>query len=402
MVYLLDDNYKGFPNPEEADEDGLIAIGGDLSVERLINAYCSGIFPWFCDGDRFFWFSPDPRMVLKIEDFKPSKSLVRTIRSGKFEVRIDTDFERLMRKCAETERDDQDGTWITEDYIEAYTHLHQMGIAHSFETYCQGELVGGLYGVSVGNAFCGESMFHTMTDASKVAFAYMVDYCRLHGLRFVDAQQETPHLSSLGARPIPRKEFLELLGESQFSRSLVYPWKTNTVVFLIGGNQGDRVQLLDDACDLIEERIGMITNQSGIYQTAPWGDFGDEVPQDFLNMALVVDTEQDVFSVLQEALEIEKELGRIRPLNMANPRQHYSSRPIDIDIIFFNSEIHNTPELELPHPRMQQRGFVLHPLNEIMPHFVHPVLKKSIEELTSLCDDPNEVLNLTQNRSPRK
>jgi leucyl/phenylalanyl-tRNA--protein transferase len=206
MIYQLDPDYPGFPNPEEAEPDGLVAIGGDLEPLRLVNAYASGIFPWYGEGEPLLWWSLDPRMVLFPDEFRYSKSLRRVVRSGKFEVRLDARFEEVMRSCAQVDRtaQGQDSTWITEAMVEAYVRLHELGFAHSFETYCADELVGGLYGVSLGPFFFGESMFHTMTDASKVAMARLVEFCREHHFRLIDAQQQTAHLASLGARPIPR------------------------------------------------------------------------------------------------------------------------------------------------------------------------------------------------------
>lgn len=226
MIYQLDPYYPGFPDPEESEPDGLIAIGGDLSPERLINAYCCGIFPWFNEGDPILWWSLNPRMVLYPEAFRYSKSLRRTVRSGKFQVHIDTQFEEVMRHCAHVDRtaQGQSGTWITEDMIQAYVCLHRLGIAHSFETYYQGALVGGLYGVSLGPFFFGESMFHTMTDASKLAFARLVQFSLDHHFVLIDAQQETPHLASLGAHPMPRSEYLALLNQIRADNTLQGSW----------------------------------------------------------------------------------------------------------------------------------------------------------------------------------
>lgn len=226
MIYRLDPDYPGFPNPEEAEPDGLLAIGGDLSVPRLINAYCCGIFPWFSDGEPIMWWSLDPRMVLFPDEFRYSKSLRRVVSSGKYEVRIDQQFEEVMRHCANVSRIEQhqNGTWITESMIEAYVRLHRLGLAHSFETYHDGNLVGGLYGLSLGPFFFGESMFHTMTDASKVAFVRLVEFCKAHGFRLIDAQQETEHLASLGARPIPRSEYLKELNAIRAVNTLQGNW----------------------------------------------------------------------------------------------------------------------------------------------------------------------------------
>lgn len=226
MIYQLDPYYPGFPNPEEAEPDGIIAIGGDLSPARLINAYCCGIFPWFNDDEPILWWSLDPRMVLYPDEFRYSKSLRRVVKSGKYEVRIDTQFEQVMRHCAHVDRSaqGQSGTWITEGMVDAYVLLHQLGLAHSFETYYQGTLVGGLYGVSLGPFFFGESMFHTMTDASKVAFVRLVQFAQEHHFRLIDAQQETSHLATLGARPIARSEYLTALNAICAENTLQGNW----------------------------------------------------------------------------------------------------------------------------------------------------------------------------------
>ena len=224
MLYQLDPDYFGFPDPNEAEPEGIIAIGGDLKPERLLNAYASGIFPWYNPGEEILWWSLDPRMVLFIDDFRYSKSLRRVVKSGKYEVRIDTNFRQVIILCAVIQREDQDGTWITDEMMEAYCRLHELGFAHSFETYYEGELVGGLYGVSLGQFFFGESMFHTMTDASKVAFVRLVEFCRDNHFLLIDAQQETPHLASLGAKPIPRQEFLKILDTIDFDKTLRGKW----------------------------------------------------------------------------------------------------------------------------------------------------------------------------------
>ncbi len=224
MIYQLDPEYLGFPDPEEAEPEGIGAIGGDLSPQRLINAYSSGFFPWYNAGDPIMWWSLDPRMVLFPKEFRCSKSLCRVLRSGKFEVRVDTCFDEVMRHCGSVRREGQDSTWVTEEMVEAYVRLHRLGVAHSFETFHAGVLVGGLYGVSLGQMFCGESMFHLMTDASKVALAHLVDFSIRHNFRFIDAQQETPHLASLGARPIKRKEYLAMLGTLDYEKTLIGSW----------------------------------------------------------------------------------------------------------------------------------------------------------------------------------
>ena len=227
MIYQLDPSHPGFPNPEEAEPDGIIAIGGNLSPVRLINAYCCGIFPWFNENEPILWWSLDPRMVLYPDEFRYSKSLRRVVQSDKYEVRIDTQFRQVMYHCAHVDRtaQGQTGTWITHTMLDAYYYLHQIGLAHSFETYYQGTLVGGLYGVSIGPFFFGESMFHTMTDASKVAFVRLVQFAQKHHFRLIDAQQETSHLASLGARPIPRSQYLKELNVISTDNTLLGSWE---------------------------------------------------------------------------------------------------------------------------------------------------------------------------------
>lgn len=200
-----------FPDPELSLQDGLLAIGGDLSVERLIQAYATGIFPWFTDSGPIMWWSPNPRMVLYPKDFKISKSLRRKINKGQFEIRFDYDFEEVIKRCADKARFDQDGTWITTEMMEAYISLHKYGYAHSVETYMNNNLVGGLYGVSLGKAFFGESMFFEESDASKIAFYHLVEQLKDWDFHFIDAQVETEHLQSLGAINIPRSRFLNEL-----------------------------------------------------------------------------------------------------------------------------------------------------------------------------------------------
>jgi len=212
-IYLLDEDLA-FPHPSHANPDGLLAIGGDLSVERLLLAYRSGIFPWFDDDRMILWWSPDPRMVLLPVNFKFSKSLRLLINKGVFEIRFDTCFEQVMRYCSVVLREGQEGTWITEGMIDAYTALHQEGFAHSVETFRDGRLVGGLYGISLGRAFFGESMFFLERDASKVAFAALVTRATEWNFHFIDAQQDTPHLRSLGATPVSRNAFLKLLNNA--------------------------------------------------------------------------------------------------------------------------------------------------------------------------------------------
>jgi len=200
-----------FPDPSYAEEEGILAIGGDLSVDRLILAYANGIFPWPRKDAPILWWSPDPRMVMFPENFKVSHSLRQLVRSGKYSYTIDKEFEKVIRQCARIPRMGQDDTWITEEMTEAYIRLHHEGFAHSVESWFDGKLVGGLYGVSIGRAFFGESMFYTERDASKFAFYQLIMLLKHWEFEIVDAQQDTNHLKSLGAINIPRDEFMERL-----------------------------------------------------------------------------------------------------------------------------------------------------------------------------------------------
>lgn len=193
------------------EPDGLLAIGGDLSLPRLLNAYQSGIFPWYSEQQPILWWSPDPRFVLFPEKLKISRSLQKTINKNKFKVTVNRNFTNVIQACMKVSRPGQEGTWITDDMVEAYTHLHDQGFAHSVECWYENQLVGGLYGVCIGNVFFGESMFSTMTDSSKVAFVHFVKYLEITGIRLIDCQVYTAHLESLGAIPIPREEFTALL-----------------------------------------------------------------------------------------------------------------------------------------------------------------------------------------------
>lgn len=195
------------------EPNGLLAIGGNLSSERLLTAYRSGIFPWFGKGEPLLWWSPNPRMVLFPQDFKVSKSLAKRLKKNDFEVRFNTHFRQVMEACANTNRPDQDGTWITSDIIDAYCELHQLGYAHSTETWIDNTLVGGLYGVMINKMFYGESMFHHATDASKIAFAHMVDYLKDKDVGMIDCQMNTKHLASLGAQEISRAKFIAKLND---------------------------------------------------------------------------------------------------------------------------------------------------------------------------------------------
>ena len=214
MIPWLIDN-GSFPPAEQAllEPNGLLAAGGDLSPERLLAAYRSGIFPWYNEGEPILWWSPDPRMVLFPDELKISRSLAKRLKNPDYKVRFDTAFREVMLACASAQRRGQAGTWITEDIINGYCKLHELGFAHSAETWINGKLVGGLYGVAIGKMFYGESMFHHVTDASKIAFVHLVQRLQQQGFGMIDCQMKTPHLASLGAREIPRSEFSQKLAE---------------------------------------------------------------------------------------------------------------------------------------------------------------------------------------------
>ncbi len=210
-VYQLPDDELVFPHPELANENGLLAVGGDLSAARLVLAYSNGIFPWYNEGEPILWWSPDPRLVLFPREFKRHKSLHLLVNKKRFEVTFNSAFKEVIKQCGRVPRKGQPGTWITKEMEIAYIKLHNLQIAQSVEVWEEGKLVGGLYGLLLGKVFFGESMFHTVDNASKVAFWHLIDKLIEQGVQLVDAQQDTPHLRSLGARPVPRKEFLKLL-----------------------------------------------------------------------------------------------------------------------------------------------------------------------------------------------
>ncbi len=195
------------------EPNGLLAIGGDLSPQRLLAAYAHGIFPWYSPGQPILWWSPDPRMVLFPDELKVARSLAKRLKRQDYEIRFDSAFRDVMQACSATPRTDQDGTWIVEEMIAAYCHLHELGHAHSVETWIDGKLAGGLYGIAIGRMFYGESMFHHVTDASKIAFVHLVRYLRHHGFGMIDCQMNTAHLARFGAREIPRDTFAARLGE---------------------------------------------------------------------------------------------------------------------------------------------------------------------------------------------
>jgi leucyl/phenylalanyl-tRNA---protein transferase len=209
-----------FPPPDYADPSGLLAVGGDLSKERLLEAYRLGIFPWYSDDQPILWWSPDPRLTLDLKDFKISRSLRKTLTKGIFQITFDHAFEAVIRACAVVPREAQNGTWITDEMQKAYVNLHGLGYAHSVESWLGGKLAGGLYGVSLGRCFFGESMFHLKTDASKVALAALVEKLKSWDFHFIDSQMTTEHMLRLGAKELPRRIFLKRL-----QSALRYPTK---------------------------------------------------------------------------------------------------------------------------------------------------------------------------------
>lgn len=224
-VFWLDDESLDFPAPELATPEGIIAVGGDLSPERLLTAYSEGIFPWFNEGDPILWWSPDPRFVLFPDELVVARSMRPYFNQKKFQVTFDHDFEGVMRNCQQSSRNGQSGdTWITEAMIQAYVQLHRLGYAHAVEVWQEDELVGGLYGISLGKIFFGESMFAKVSNASKYGFITLVQNLCKKGFVLIDCQQQTQHLGSLGARPISRKSFLQYLEKNKKQETLIGSW----------------------------------------------------------------------------------------------------------------------------------------------------------------------------------
>jgi leucyl/phenylalanyl-tRNA--protein transferase len=214
-IYLLDDENFDFPTLDMMGND-LVAVGGDFHPQRLINAYRNGLFPWFIDEYNYIhWFSPQKRMVLFPEEFRLSKSLRKVIKNKGFEVKTNENFEEVIKRCASIKRKHEDDTWISDEFILAYTNLHKLGFAYSIETYLDGKLVGGLYGLFIRGIFCGESMFAEVSDASKVAFYHLCKQAKYNGIRLIDCQVHNNHLESLGAKEIPRKQYYKYLLEDE-------------------------------------------------------------------------------------------------------------------------------------------------------------------------------------------
>ena len=222
-VYLLSDNLV-FPSPKLAAQEGLLAVGGDLSQERLLLAYRMGIFPWYSENEPIMWWSPDPRLILYPDRLKISKSLKKTINKGDFALTMDQAFEAVITACARSRTETNEGTWIVDEMIEAYCQLHASGLAHSVEAWLDGQLAGGLYGVSIGRCFFGESMFTHISNASKVALVGLVKYLQKLNFELIDCQVTTSHLLNFGAHEIPRARFLNELAHALKFPTLKGPW----------------------------------------------------------------------------------------------------------------------------------------------------------------------------------
>ncbi|MFN3939033.1 MAG: leucyl/phenylalanyl-tRNA--protein transferase [Chitinophagales bacterium] len=225
MLFFIEGENTSFPNPDFADDDGLLAVGGDLSVPRLISAYTNGIFPWYTVDGVPFWYSPDPRFVLFPPNLTVSKSMRQLFKKNAFTVTADTCFAEVIRNCAVVERRGDAGTWITGDFIDAYIKLHKEGIAHSVEVWSGDRLVGGLYGVAYGRVFTGESMFTHVSNASKYGFIKMVQLLSTHGFQLIDCQDYSDHLRSMGATDIPRSQFLQIIHANNQEEFTAVNWE---------------------------------------------------------------------------------------------------------------------------------------------------------------------------------
>jgi len=222
MTFLTDEIV--FPDTHWASDEGILAIGGDLAIPRLLLAYQKGIFPWYNEGSEILWWSPNPRFVLFTEELKVSKSMKQIMRSGKFKVTYDTCFKEVINQCKSVARNGQDGTWITKEMESAYTKLHEKGYAHSVEVWENEDLVGGLYGVALGKVFYGESMFAKVSNASKFGFINLVESLKQKGFKMIDSQDYTAHLESLGAREIPRNQFEHILSSETNKEGKIGKW----------------------------------------------------------------------------------------------------------------------------------------------------------------------------------
>ena len=227
MIPQINKHSLNFPHPSSANEDGIVAWGGDLTPSRLIRAYQNGIFPWYSKNDPILWWSPSPRLIMELDDFKLSRSLKKNIK--KFDYKFDSNFSQVIRNCGTAPRNDQNGTWIQPDIIDAFEELHGMGIVHSVESYQDGILVGGLYGLTIGKVFCGESMFAQKNDASKAAYAVLIRHLKKWGYDFIDCQVPTQHLKSLGAKEVSREYFLERLDKINYN-TIEHYWEIDNTL----------------------------------------------------------------------------------------------------------------------------------------------------------------------------
>ena len=222
-VYQLSEDLA-FPSPHLASKEGLLAVGGDLTLTRLLLAYSLGIFPWYSEGEPILWWSPDPRLVLYPNELKISRSLYKVIKKGAYTITIDHAFDRVINDCAQVRLENQEGTWIVDEMVKAYCYLHESGFAHSVEAWADDRLAGGLYGVSLGRCFFGESMFTRVSNASKVAFVSLVQHLRSLDFALIDCQITTGHLTRFGAREIPRSRYLKELDEALRAPTLRGKW----------------------------------------------------------------------------------------------------------------------------------------------------------------------------------
>jgi leucyl/phenylalanyl-tRNA--protein transferase len=214
-----------FPPVELSTKEGILAVGGDLSTRRLITAYKNGIFPWYSDGEPILWWSPDPRFVLFTDELYVSKTMRQVLNREIFTVKFDTAFREVITACKKTKRKRERGTWITDDMLEAYCNLNELGYAHSIEAWSDGKLAGGLYGISLGGCFFGESMFSARSNASKAALIVLTRKLNEHGFMFIDSQVYTEHMESMGARDIPRDEYITLLKKGLKQRTILGSWR---------------------------------------------------------------------------------------------------------------------------------------------------------------------------------
>ena len=240
MISLLNEKFPDLiPDPLHADSSGMVAVSKTLGVERLVSAYKKGIFPWMKMEEYpnyWCWFSPDPRMVLRPQQLKVSRSLKKAISDKRFEIRIDCSFRETMQSCARSSRPGQETTWIEPEMIDDYEKLHQMGIAHSIEAWQEGKQVGGLYGLAFGKMFFGESMFHQVPEASKVCLAHLANLSQKYGIEMIDCQAHTPHLEKMGAREIPRNQFCTDLSRFLQNKESVIPWQELSKSSILAGS----------------------------------------------------------------------------------------------------------------------------------------------------------------------